>query len=117
MKERIVEFIKNEYGVKAEYLFQDDTAVFRNRRNKKWFAIIMRIPANKLKLNGDAMVYIINLKNYPSNVSLLRGTDGIFPAYHMNKENWITVLLDKNLPFGMMVSLIDQSYQIIDNKK
>ncbi len=118
MLEKIKEFILNEYGVKDEMPFKDDpTLVFRNTRNKKWFAIVMKIPASKLGLKGDCAVEIINVKNYPSNVSMLLGADGIFPAYHMNKENWLTIILNGQIPLGMIIDLIDQSYQIIDLKK
>ncbi len=116
MVKKITQFILNEYGVCFEHPFKgDDTMVFRNSRNKKWFAIIMKIPASKIGLEGD-LIDIINLKNHPDTVSMLRGIKGIYPAYHMNKENWITVELNKKLPLEMVIPLIDESYQIIDKK-
>ncbi len=117
MIKEIESFIYDEYGVSSERPFKgDDTCVFRNGRNKKWFAIIMRIPANRLGLKGDETIEIMNLKNYPDAVSMLRGIDGIFPAYHMNKENWLTVILNGTVPLGMIFDLIDQSYNIIELK-
>ncbi len=117
MKKQIEEFILNEYGVPAEYLFKDDTAIFRNPKNKKWFCALMLIPASKLGLKSDDLIEIINLKNHPETVFMLRGVAGIFPAYHMNKENWITIALNGQVQLELIFDLIDQSYQIIDLKK
>ncbi len=118
MIKKIKEYILNEYGVNAEMPFKDDESiVFRNASNKKWFAIIMQISASKLGLNSDELVKIINVKNSPENVFMLRGVDGIFPAYHMNKENWLTILLNGKIPLGMVFDLITQSYEIIDLKR
>ncbi len=118
MKEQIIEFIKNEYVVSPEYPFSDDfeTAVFRNPKNKKWFGIIMCVPLNRLKIDSDECAYILNLKNTPENVSILRGINGVYPAYHMNKENWISIILDGQAPLAMIIDLIDQSYNIVDKK-
>ena len=36
--------------------------------------------------------------------------NGFYPAYHMNKKNWITVLLDGTVADEKMISLIEESY-------
>ncbi len=118
MVEQIKQFILSEYGVTLERPFKDDdVVVFRNKHNKKWFAVIMKIPASRMGLKSERLIDIINLKNHPADVSMLRAVDGIFPAYHMNKENWFSVMLDADVPFDLIVSLIDQSYNIINNKR
>ncbi len=117
MIDTIKDFILREYGVLADKPFKDDDSeVFRVKHNKKWFAIIMTIPAVKLGIKQEGFVNIMNLKNTPSDVFMLRAIEGIFPAYHMNKENWLTILLDGKLPIEMIFELIDQSYQIINKK-
>jgi len=40
--------------------------------------------------------------------------DHIFPAYHMNKNNWITIWLDGTLPNGLVFELIKKSYLLSD---
>lgn len=60
----------------------------------------------------DAYVPVINLKiDDPAFRDMLVGEDGIFPAYHMNKEHWITVLLDGTVPFDEVIRLLEASYQ------
>ena len=41
----------------------------------------------------------------------------ILPAYHMNKEHWITVRLDGSLPPGLTETLIEQSYLLTGKKQ
>lgn len=40
----------------------------------------------------------------------------ILPAYHMNKENWITILLDGTVSKGKICELIDISYELTGKK-
>lgn len=35
----------------------------------------------------------------------------IYPAFHMNKKHWISILLDETLSDEDIMSLVDQSYQ------
>ena len=40
----------------------------------------------------------------------LRQSAGYLPAYHMNKDSWITIVLDGTVPMKEICDLIDQSY-------
>ncbi|MGM0122659.1 hypothetical protein IGI37_000013 [Enterococcus sp. AZ194] len=62
-------------------------------RNKKWFAIITDTSKEKLGLDGPEKIDIIGLKLNPELITLLQGKEGYFPAYHMNKEHWISISL------------------------
>ena len=112
MREEIFSFIKEFYGVEPDYPFASspDAAVLRHPSGK-WFGIMMQVPKNKLGLLGEEPVDIINLKRDP----MLGLADGerIFPAYHMNKEHWISVLLNGSVPFEELKALIAMSYDQI----
>ena len=58
------------------------------------------------------MVDVINLKNLPEMIGSLRKESGILPAYHMNKEHWITLLLDGTVEKKKICDLIDISYEL-----
>ena len=87
------------FAVEAEYPWQKHPsfAVFRHQENRKWFCIYMEITADKLGLIEQETVSIINLKAEPMLIGVLRQLDGILPAYHMNKEHWNTIIIDKNV--------------------
>ena len=110
--------IFDTYGVEPDYPFHgDDTsAVFRHSGNRKWFALVMNIPAQKLGLPTDARIDIVNMKCDPLLIGSFRGLPGLFPAYHMNRENWITAALDGNVPAETIELLLDVSYELTKPK-
>lgn len=60
----------------------------------------------------DDPVPVMNLKiDDPVYRDILTSEAGIFPAYHMNKDHWITVLLDGTVPFEEVTALLEVSYQ------
>ena len=46
----------------------------------------------------------------------LRTEPGIFPAYHMNKESWISVALDGSVPDDKLRMLLDISFELTKPK-
>ncbi len=83
-------------------------ATFRGD-NDKCFAICMDITADKIGLENDAAVQVVNLKCNPYMISSLVCENGIFPAYHMNKEHWISVLIN-GVEEEKLKILVDISY-------
>ena len=112
-------YILSQYGVEADYPFEDDdvTCVFRHADNRKWFGIAMRISGSKLGLSCS-QVDVLNVKIAdPVYLDMLIHSPGIFPAYHMNKQHWVTVLLDGSVPSDTVCELIDMSYLATLSKK
>lgn len=72
----------------------------------------MDVTEDKLGLSGDRLVDALLLKCDPILVGSLRGERGFLPAYHMNKEHWVTVLLDGSVEDGRIYGLIDLSYTL-----
>ncbi len=111
-RREINEYISCRFGTEPEYMWQKypSFAVYRHSNNKKWFAVVMDIPAAKLGLDGDKNVCVMNLKIDPILIMSLLRDEGIFPAYHMNKQYWISVLIDENSDESKIKWLIDMSY-------
>ena len=104
---RLLDFVKTNYNTDPEFLWAKtpDCAVLRNMGNRKWYGIIMVIPANKIGIDSDRLIDIVNVRFIKGEAPEIVGNvPGIYPAWHMNKRNWIT-LSDEQL-FG----LIDQSF-------
>ncbi len=86
-------------------------AVFRHGGNRKWFALVLDVPGNKLGLPGSELLDVVNLKCSPLLLGSLRGEPGIFPAYHMNKESWLSVALDGSASDEQIKLLLELSYE------
>ncbi len=112
MKQEIIEFIDKKYNASPEYLWKryPTYCIFRHASNKKWFALIGTVSRRILKLTGDGEIDFINVKT--SDAEFFRGVRGILPAYHMNKNHWITILLDGTLPIKNIQHLIEMSYKL-----
>lgn len=117
-KDRINKFIKDFYGVEPEYLWEKtpNTYVFRNSINKKWFGIIMDIPKSRLGFNDEKIIYVLNVKCDPLMVGELQKQKGFFPAYHMNKDKWISVILDDTVKDDTIFYLLEQSCLLVNKK-
>ena len=113
MKEKVFDYIKKKYKVLPEYPWRkyDSNAVFRHTDNNKWFALVMEVGMDKLGLEGTDDIPVINLKiDDMIFKDMLVRQEGVMPAYHMNKQHWITVLLDGTVAEEQVYDLIDVSF-------
>lgn len=134
---KYVAFVEREFNCKAEFPWAEkdgaahdfsadervsaaskrysDAAVFRCP-NQKWFALVMEITYKNLGLANDKKVFAVNLKADPERVADLADKKTIFPAYHMNKKHWITVLLTSATDLDLLRSLTEQSRALVMGK-
>ena len=117
-REELEAYILNHYSTEPDYPWADTprAAVFRHVANRKWFALVMEVPRDKLGLPGTEKFDIVNFKCDPILIASLRGETGIFPAYRMNKASWITAALDGSVPAETIELLLDVSYELTKPK-
>ena len=94
-KQQLFEYCLNTYGTSPDYPFDEDfeTAVLRHIDNRKWYAIVMRVSRRKFGIDSDEVIDVVNLKLPTEMFGSFSASDGVYPAYHMNKLHWISVLL------------------------
>ena len=112
-RKRVFSYIKEKFGAQGERVFDKhpEFAVFRHAKNRKWFAVFMRVDGGKLGLKSGVALEILNLKCKPDLAAILRDVDQILPAYHMNKKHWISVCLDA-VPREQIEDLIEHSREL-----
>ena len=117
-REELESYILNHYSTAPDYPWADTprAAVFRHAGNRKWFALVMDVPQDKLGLARTEKLDIVNFKCNPILIASLRGEPGIFPAYHMNKSSWITAALDGSVSAETIELLLDVSYELTKPK-
>ena len=113
-RQEVISHIAERYGVAPDYPWPrwPGNAVFRHRGNRKWFGILMDVPAPRLGLAGEGKVDVLNVKVDPDDVAALKLADFILPAYHMNKENWVSVLIEGGVPDGVLADLLETSHRL-----
>ena len=112
----IIDYCNNKYGENHVNPFKKhpDILAFVNEKNK-WYALFSDVDYSKLIKNTDitTKVKILNVK-YPTDKILeIIDNKNIFPAYHMNKKHWISIVLDKNIKLETIKELIDISYSLV----
>ena len=83
----------------------------------KWYGVIMHIPYRSLGIDVDGMSDVCNLNNRPEFIQELIDYKCFYPAYHMNKTYWFTILLDQKLSWKQLQKLIDESYRLVSAGK
>ena len=94
-KQEFLSYCLDTYGTSPDYPFDDllETAVLRHADNRKWYAIVMKVSRRKFGLDSDEVIDVVNLKLPTEMFGSFGAADGVYPAYHMNKLHWISVLL------------------------
>ena len=76
------------------------------------FKVMDKVFMLSFHLDGKAA---INLKVLPDNGTMLRD---IYPfiraGWHMNKQHWITILLEGSVSEAKILDFLDMSYDLID---
>jgi predicted DNA-binding protein (MmcQ/YjbR family) len=54
----------------------------------------------------------MNIKARPELIGSLRQLPGVYPAYHMNKEHWLSITLENGLPDSEILALLDDSFSL-----
>ena len=105
------------YSTAPDYPFEDDfeTAVLRHTDNRKWFAIVMQVSRRKFGLDSDEIIDVVNLKLPTEMFGSFGAADGVYPAYHMNKLHWISVLLP-DAPNDVVKFLTNSSFESTKSK-
>ena len=114
LKDDYIAWIKTQFGAEPDYPWLDtpDYCVLRCP-NEKWFALVMKIKFRQLGLTGDEAVWVVNMKASQDAIPTLIDRKSIFPAWHMNKKHWITVLLTAATDFEKLCGLTQKSYELV----
>ena len=86
-----------------DYPFDGNWAVMRHQTNRKMFAAIY---------DHEGRVWI-NVKAEPGWADFWKSVyPAVVPAYHMNKQHWISIILDGSMTGEEVFHLIDDSYRL-----
>ena len=91
--------------------------MLRHNDNNKWYGVVLEVSADKLGLPEAGIMDVLNVKSDPLLIGSLRGQDGYFPAYHMNKEKWLSIQLGKSELDDAIKDLLSLSYELTAPKK
>ena len=123
-RQEVLRYVKKKYATEPEHLWKSYPTyeVLRHKsvpgeKKAKWYGIIMDVKASSLGLPGEDYVDILDVKLERDMVDFLKNVRGYLPAYHMNKQSWITILLDGTVPMENIKQQIDESFLLTASAK
>ena len=118
IRKKILAYVNDKYQTEADYPWTRDpmSATLKILETKKWYGLIINIPYRCLNIDKEGKVDILNVKNTPEKINALIDHIHYFPAYHMNKKHWISILLDRTVQITQVEKLLDESYQLVTKK-
>ncbi len=110
----VIEYIENQYQATLEFLWEKypDVAIWRHSDNNKWFGLIARLPLSKLGLDVQEEGEILVL-HWPKELiqqEVQAQEKDAYPAWHMNKTHWYSVILNDGLSNQEVFQRIDESF-------
>lgn len=110
--EDVHSYLLDRYGVEPVRAFKEDPGIFVFSRpdNAKWFCATKNIRCRSVDVPGDGRIDILNVRLDPREVASLRTREGFRPAWHMNQNRWVTVLLDGTVDDDEVRALIDRAF-------
>ena len=117
-RQKFLEHCLKTYNTKADYPFEDDlnTAVLRHTDNRKWYALVMQVSRRKFGQDSNEVIDVVNLKQPIEIFGSFSAAEGVYPAYHMNKLHWISVLLP-DADADALMFLVNASFEATKNKR
>ena len=117
-KQEFLEYCSDTFGTSADYPFDEDfeTAVLRHSDNRKWYAVVMKVSRHKFGQKSGEAVDVVNMKLPTEMFGSFGSDDGVYPAYHMNKQHWISVFLPE-APDDVVQFLLNVSFEATKDKR
>lgn len=114
----VMQYVADKYDTPLEFLWEkfSDNAVYRRKDNQKWFALLLIVAGNKIGLNNNNKIEILDLRIDPMQLEQTIDNRRYFPGYHMNKKSWYTICLDGSVEDDEIFERIDRSYELAKKK-
>lgn len=117
-KQELFDYCRSTYGTSPDYPFDEDneTAALRHADSRKWYALLMRVSRRRFGQNSNEVIDIVNVKVPLEMFGAFDSSDGVYPAYHMNKLHWVSVLLP-DAPNDVLELLLHASYNATKSRR
>ena len=105
--ETIRDYILEKPDVTEGFPFGEDTLVFKVNE-KIFFLTGLNSSPWQFNVKCDPDLAIQLREEYP---------ESVLPGFHMNKKHWNTVIVNGNLSKQQLLEMINDSYNLVNNKK
>lgn len=107
------DYIRSNFEATSDHSFEGDPTVtiFRRLDNNQRFAATKNVGCRSVNAGSTGRIDILNVSVKPRLVATLREREGFRPAWRMNSNKWVTILLDGTVPDDEIQTLLGESYK------
>ncbi len=117
---RLNDLIKERFSESPDFPFDEEKyrnyGVYRYAGNDKWYGLVMNVSRSVFKGEKEGNVDVINVRIDEERREETLKTKGIYPSYHMNKQKWVSILLDETLSDEEIFSFVSWSRDFMKGK-
>ena len=107
---RIASYIKKQYGIKEENLWKSHPEAYVFSERGKWFAVIEIVKGKKPDLE-EGEYEVLEVMADERMIDALKDQEGFHEAIHLNRDKYLSIILNDTVDDEIIFSLIDASYQ------
>lgn len=110
----VIEAVHDQFDEQPEFLWKQfpNNAILRRADNRKWYALLVKVTADKLGLDGKDPVDVLVVRAAPEAVAAQLKKGAALPAYHMNKQHWLSYQLDHGTPLKALMARVEESREL-----
>lgn len=110
----IIAQLTADYGETPEFLWQKfpNNAIIRRADNRKWYTLLVKVTADRVGLPGSDILDILTVRANPEMIDAQLKSGAALPAYHMNKQHWLSYRLDDQSTMSDLLTAIENSRQL-----
>jgi predicted DNA-binding protein (MmcQ/YjbR family) len=112
------DYILSHCGALSDHSFEEDRTVtiFRRADNNQRFAALKNVGRRSVDAGQAGRIDILNVSLEPRLVASLQAREGFRPAWRMNRNRWVTILLDGTVTDDEIRSYLDMAYKTAGRK-
>jgi predicted DNA-binding protein (MmcQ/YjbR family) len=109
----VEDYILSHCEALSDHSFEEDPTVtiFRRADNNQRFAATKNVGRRSVDAGQSGRIDILNVSLEPRLVTSLREREGFRPAWRMNRNRWVTILVNGSVPDDEIRSYIDMAYK------
>lgn len=114
----IEDYLLSNFEAATDHSFEGDRTVtiFRRLDNNQRFAATKNVGCRSVNVERAGRIDILNVCVSPRIVATLREREGFRPAWRMNRNKWVTILLDGTVSDDEIRTYLDMSYKNVGKK-
>lgn len=114
----VEDYLLSNFEAATDHSFEGDRTVtiFRRLDNNQRFAATKNVGCRSVNVERAGRIDILNVCVSPRIVATLREREGFRPAWRMNRNKWVTILLDGTVSDDEIRTYLDMSYKNVGKK-